>query len=106
MRPPRRWRFVRIGLGLASLTLVSPLCADGPTIGPEIRISRTTSPIEVDGDLSDAAWKDATPVDVWFETNPGDNLPAKVRNVAYLAYDDRFLYAAFEFDDPDPAKIR
>ena len=27
-------------------------------------------------------------------------------NVGYLAYDDRYLYAAFRFDDPDPRLIR
>src|SRR5207253_892008 len=45
-------------------------------------------------------------VDTWYETDPGDNLPAKVRSVAYLAFDDRFFYAGFEFDDPNPSAIR
>ena len=35
-------------------------------------------------------------------TNPGDNSPPRVSSVGYLAYDDKFFYAAFEFDDPDP----
>ena len=73
---------------------------------PEIRITRTAGSIEVDGDLSDPGWKDATKVDTFFETNPGDNVPPRVRSVAYLAYDDKFLYAGFEFFDPDPSKIR
>ncbi len=82
--------------------------ADGaePTRGPQIRISRAAGPITIDGDLSDPGWQGATPIDTWYETNPGDNIPAKLRNVAYLAYDDRFLYAAFRFEDPDPSKIR
>jgi len=29
-----------------------------------------------------------------------------VKNIAYLAYDDRFFYAGFDFDDPDPGSIR
>ncbi len=29
-----------------------------------------------------------------------------MRSVAWLAYDDDFLYAAFEFDEPDPGTIR
>jgi Domain of unknown function (DUF5916) len=73
---------------------------------PEIRIARTAGPIAVDGDLSDPGWKTATRVDTFFETNPGDNVPPKVRTVAYLTYDDRFFYAGFEFFDPDPSKIR
>jgi hypothetical protein len=71
-----------------------------------VRIARATGPIVVDGDLSDPAWRDAEPITTWYETNPGDNVPPKVGNLARLAYDDRYLYAAFEFDDPDPASIR
>ena len=74
--------------------------------GPEIHIGRTAGPIVVDGDLSDEGWKSATKVDTFFETNPGDNVPPKVRTVAYLAYDEKFLYAAFEFFDPNPSRIR
>ncbi|HEV8268221.1 MAG TPA: DUF5916 domain-containing protein, partial [Thermoanaerobaculia bacterium] len=108
MRRLRRLGFLSLAAPalVLSLALTPPLAANGPTVGPEIHVTRATSAIEVDGDLSDPAWKDAKPVDVWFETNPGDNLPAKIRNVGRLTYDDRFLYAAFEFDDPNPAKIR
>jgi hypothetical protein len=76
------------------------------TRGAAITIPRVDGPIAVDGDLSDAAWADAVVVDDWLETNPGDNQPARVGNVARLAYDDRFLYAAFELADPEPAAIR
>lgn len=51
-------------------------------------------------------WRGAARVDEWFETNPGDNLPPKVKNVAYLTYDSEYFYAAFEFSDPDPGKIK
>jgi Domain of unknown function (DUF5916) len=71
-----------------------------------IVIHRAAGAITVDGDLDDPGWRGATRVDTWYETNPGDNVPPKVANVAYLAYDDRYLYAAFEFADPDPKRIR
>src|SRR5262250_2058406 len=73
---------------------------------PEIRITRISPPIVLDGDLSDEGWKGATKVDTFFETNPGDNVPPKVKTVAYLGYDDKFFYAGFEFFDPDPSRIR
>lgn len=72
---------------------------------PSIGITPASGPIAVDGEL-EAAWNGATRIETWFETNPGDNLPPKVKNVGYLTYDDRFLYAAFEFTDPEPGKIR
>lgn len=74
--------------------------------GDPIHITRAAGPITVDGDLSDPGWKGAVRLETWYETNPGDNTPPKVKNVGFLTYDDRFLYAAFEFSDPDPSKIR
>jgi hypothetical protein len=74
--------------------------------GPAIEIRRTAAEIKIDGDLSDPGWQGASEVTTWWETNPGDNLEPKVRNLARLVYDGEFLYAAFEFDDPEPAKVR
>ena len=96
---------------LAGLALVAGPALSRPSSaddlrGDEIRISRAAGPISVDGDLGDAGGEGATRVETFYETNPGDNLPPKVRTVARLAYDDRFLYAALECDDPEPAKIR
>ena len=72
----------------------------------EIHITRATGPIEVDGSLNDPGWQGAVRIDEFYETNPGDNLPPKVKTVAWLTYDDRFFYAALEFSDPDPKGIR
>ena len=65
-----------------------------------------TGPITVDGDLSDEGWRGATRIDRWYETQPGDNTEPKVKNVGYLTFDDHFLYAAFEFEDPNPPAMR
>ncbi|MBK9375058.1 MAG: carbohydrate binding family 9 domain-containing protein [Holophagales bacterium] len=89
----------------ASPALCRPSSAD-ELRGAEIRISRASGPIAVDGDLGDDGWSGATLVETFYETNPGDNLPPKVRTLARLTYDDRFLYAALECDDPEPKKIR
>jgi hypothetical protein len=92
---------------LLALLLAAPLRAQAPAPDklPDIRISRLTAPVQVDGHLGDAGWADATRVDTFWETNPGDNIPPKLRTVAWLAYDDRYLYAAFDFED-DPKTIR
>ncbi len=71
-----------------------------------LSITRTHAPIVIDGDLSDEGWRGVTPVTRWYETQPGDNLEPKIRNVGYLAYDDKFFYAAFEFEDLNPSAIR
>jgi len=84
----------------------APAVAQTSLSGERLRIARLTGPITIDGNLSEDAWKRAERVERWYETNPGDNVAPKVRSVGYLAYDDRFFYAAFEFDDPSPSQIR
>src|SRR4051812_30063259 len=74
--------------------------------GDTFHITRASSHITIDGDLSDEAWRHATRIDKWYETQPGDNVEPKVKNVGYLTYDDGFLYAAFEFEDPNPRALR
>jgi hypothetical protein len=74
--------------------------------GDPIHISRAAGRIVIDGDLSDEGWKNAIPVDRWYETQPGDNVEPRVHSLGYLTYDDRAFYAGFEFDDPRPSLIR
>ncbi len=88
------------------LTPSYPLLAQSTLAGETLRITRTTGSIKIDGNLSDEGWLRAQPVTTWYEVNPGDNTPPKLRNIGRIAYDDHFLYAAFEFDDPVPAAIR
>lgn len=96
------------GLATASLllTMARPGAAQNAFSGPRIAITRTTDRITIDGELSEEAWRNATRIDTWYETNVGDNVEPQVRNVGYLTYDDRFFYAAFEFEDPNPNAIR
>jgi len=88
-----------LAVGLCSAALAAP--APAP-----LRVERTDKEIQVDGLLDESAWQDAQPIDTWFETRPGDNVEPKMANVAYLLYDDRYLYAGLVFEDPEPEKIR
>ena len=90
-------------LGLAAAPSAAQVTAEN---GPPITATRIATALKVDGVLDDAGWSQVPVVDGWFETNPGDNLPASVGCRARLAYDGEFLYAAFEFDDPSPGAIR
>jgi hypothetical protein len=74
--------------------------------GSTFHITRAAGPIRIDGDLSDEAWRTATRIDTWYEVQPGDNGVPPVKSLGYLTYDDRFFYAAFEFDDPSPTTLR
>jgi hypothetical protein len=99
---------LRVGAALfvAGVALVAPRERLLAAEGPEIRIARAAGEIAIDGALGDAGWQGAQPITDWVETNPGDNIPPKVASTAWLAYDDRFFYAAFEFAEDDPKTIR
>ncbi len=92
-------------LALAT-AFAGPALAATPQPGPPLTIQRRTGDISLDGELGDPGWQDVAPVTQWFETRVGDNVEPPVASRGWLAYDDRYLYAAFEFDDPDPKRIR
>ena len=71
-----------------------------------ITITRTSAPVQLDGELSDAAWQQAAVIDTFYETSPGDNPVAKVKTIAYLTYDDRYFYIGIRAEDPNPKLIR
>ena len=92
-------------LGLiAFLVVCVPVFAADDAL-PPIHINRAGGPIVVDGDLSDAGWQGATKFETWYETNPGDNIEPKVKQLGYVAYDEHFLYVGIDMWDPDPSQI-
>lgn len=86
------------------------LAVSAPLLGQEapveIPMARAKGEIRIDADLSDPGWQDVVPIDTFYETNPGDNVPAPVRTVARLTYDGTYFYAAFELFDPDMTRLR
>ena len=99
-----RWRTA----ATAAAALAAALAPARPAAAAEaaIEIRRVRQEIVVDGRLDEPAWSEAARVDTWYETRPGDNVEPKVENRGYLAYDDRFFYAAFEFQDSSPKRIK
>jgi hypothetical protein len=90
---------------LVSLAAAAASAQDTPP--PEtLQVTRAAGAITVDGALDDLGWQGVPAVEVWYETNPGDNTPPRVKNSGYLAYDDKFFYAGFVFEDADPRTIR
>ena len=61
-----------------------------------------SSKIVLDGILSQGEWENATPVELNYEINPGNNSPAKKRTVGYITYTNTHLYIAIHaFDKPE-----
>jgi hypothetical protein len=59
----------------------------------------------IDAVIDEQEWKNAKLVDLGYETNPGENIPARVKTTAYMMEDGENLYFAFKAYDPDPDKI-
>jgi len=91
---------------ILSVGIAARVAAQTPPANPTVTIRRASGTIKIDGDLSDEGWRTAARVEKWYEIQPGDNTDPPVKSVGYLTYDDRFFYAGFEFDDPDPSSIR
>lgn len=66
-----------------------------------------TEPPTIDGHLDDAAWRaEPQPTGEWLSYNPlhGDRIPQQTR--VWIAHDARYLYFAFQCDDPNPSEIK
>ena len=86
-----------------AFVLMAFVCA--ASAAEPIALEQAAAPIQIDGDLSDAAWQRATKYETWYETNPGDNIEPRVKTVGWVTYDSRFIYFAVESQDPDPKAI-
>jgi len=69
-------------------------------------VPRAEQPVHVDGVLDDAAWSSALVLELRYEIQPGENVPAPVRTECLVTYDTHNLYVAFRALDPEPARIR
>lgn len=75
--------------------------ADDPHLVP-----MTDGKVKVDGSLDETAWNEALVLELAYEVQPGENVPAPVRTEVLLTYDIAHLYIAFRCYDPDPSAIR
>lgn len=70
------------------------------------RIPEISAAIKVDGVLDDEAWKEALELELTYEIDPGENVPAQIRTRCLVVTNNKYLYVAFRADDPNPAAIR
>ena len=74
---------------------------------PTLKALTVTEPPTIDGVLDDVAWRgEPQPTGEWLSYNPlhGDPIPQHTR--VWVAHDDRYLYFAFQCDDPEPSAIK
>ncbi|MDH4219069.1 MAG: carbohydrate binding family 9 domain-containing protein [Candidatus Aminicenantes bacterium] len=73
---------------------------------PTYNVPDTSSTVHLDGVLDEEAWKHAVVLELPFEIDPGENLPARVRTVCRLVAGPNHFYIAFHAYDPEPDQIR
>ncbi len=87
---------------VALLSVFTPLFAQNNTnkTDCQIHIKKATSPLKIDGDLSEAAWANAEKVRSFRVHYPQNGDSARLGTEAQLTYDDHFIYVGFTcFDD-------
>lgn len=89
----------------AAIAAIRTFAEEAPAV-PPLPVHRASGVITVDGKLNDPAWSDAARIDRFYETSPGDNTPPKVKTIAYVTYDDKFLFIGVRCEDPEASKIR
>ena len=72
---------------------------------PSLEVKKITSPIKIDGDLTDPGWSQAARTEQFIENDPGDQIKPDVKSAVMIGYDDANLYIAFIAWD-NPAQIR
>ena len=72
----------------------------------QLNITKTISPVKVDGVLDDAIWQTSENATNFWQKFPKDNVKAFRKTIAQVAFDDNFLYIAFTVEDTGNAVIQ
>ncbi len=91
-------------IALILLCFSTLLTAQTPEI--DFQIPRTSNPPMIDGRIGELEWAAAQRVLLDIETNPGENIQARVTSDALIMEDGEVLYVAFISWDPDVTQIR
>ncbi len=86
----------------------SPAPSSAPaSTRPALQVARIATAPAVDGVLDDDAWRTgAQPTGDWLSYNPlhGSSIPQRTK--VWIAHDAKYLYFAFQCDDPEPSRIK
>jgi len=71
-----------------------------------IEIPYSQDKVKIDGVLDDAIWDNALIVDLLYEVDPGNSIPADVSTKAYIIDIGHSILIGFKAQDPNPKSIR
>lgn len=73
---------------------------------PIFQATRISRSIQLTGKLDDPLWREAKPISLNYEVDPGENNPAPQQTLAMALYDNENLYFGFRCYDTNPDQIR
>ena len=81
--------------------------AAGGQTGPRVaaKATRTTEAPQIDGNLDEALWRRAVPLENFTQAEPFEGQPASERTDVRILYDDRYMYIGVTCYDSDPSQI-
>jgi len=94
---------IHIILILSIVILSVPLMGQQPQ--DEAVAFRIITPIDVDGQLIEAAWQQAPEASAYLQSHPLRDDPSKVQTVVKILYDNDYLYLGFDCFDSEAEKI-
>jgi len=74
--------------------------------GLAVHATRITSPIDVDGLLSESAWSQATPETTFFDSDPYEGSSPSQRTEVRIVYDDAAIYIGARMYDLAPDSVQ
>lgn len=69
-------------------------------------VPRIEIPVSIDGKLDEPGWNKALMLELEYETDPGENIPAPVRTEVRVFHDQDNIYFGLNCFDPNPSAIR
>lgn len=94
-----------IGMLVVGL-LVASAPARAAQASPVLPVPRILTPPVIDGVLGEDEWRQAVPLTLDYQTQPGDNVPPSEHTEVRLAHDRDHLYVAIQSRDMNASAIR
>ena len=100
-----QFQIIKIPLFVLTFVFIgmSTVIADTPT--NQITAYRTYESIEIDGDLSEADWQKAEPINQFVQIEPHEGQKSSEPMEVHILYDDENIYLGFTCYDTDISKL-
>ena len=70
-----------------------------------IRAVRLTEPLRLDGELSEALYRDVGPISDFIQVEPQGGAPATEKTEVWVSFDDEFVYVSFRCWETQPDRV-